>query len=175
MTAVNTAVKTAVHTAAKMASMYPYQQMSNVAWMREAELKHARLAMLAAVGWPFAELVNGPWLNEMGTSGRAPSLFNGALFEDPNLQFLVLALAVTGAVEYVGYPAYGNFGFDPLGISTGQGPLPLPFPYVGEPAALQTAEIKNGRLAMMAITGMAVQEFVWGTPIVEHTPLLFGH
>ena len=39
---------------------------------------------------------------------------------------------------------------------------------------MQLAELKNGRLAMMAITGMAVQEFVWGSPVVEQTPFFFG-
>ena len=29
-------------------------------WFREAEIKHARLAMLAAVGWPLSELFDGP-------------------------------------------------------------------------------------------------------------------
>ena len=28
--------------------------------MREAEVKHARLAMLAAAGWPLSELLDGP-------------------------------------------------------------------------------------------------------------------
>ena len=37
---------------------------------------------------------------------------------------------------------------------------------------MQLAEIKNGRLAMMAITGMAVQEFVWGTPVIDQVPFL---
>ena len=36
---------------------------------------------------------------------------------------------------------------------------------------METAEIKNGRLAMLAITGMALQEFVWGTPVVDQTPI----
>merc|ERR1711939_355696 len=30
-----------------------------LAWYREAEVKHARLAMLAAFGWPVAEIMNG--------------------------------------------------------------------------------------------------------------------
>ena len=34
---------------------------------------------------------------------------------------------------------------------------------------MQLAEIKNGRLAMMAITGMSVQEFIYGKPIVEQS------
>ena len=31
-----------------------------VMFMREAEVKHARLAMLAAAGWPLSELLDGP-------------------------------------------------------------------------------------------------------------------
>ena len=33
----------------------------------------------------------------------------------------------------------------------------------------QLKELKNGRLAMMAITGMSVQEFIYGKPIVEQS------
>merc|ERR1711966_449007 len=48
-----------------------------LAWYREAEVKHARLAMLAAFGWPVSELTNfGGLLNG---DGRAPSLLNGGL------------------------------------------------------------------------------------------------
>ena len=38
---------------------------------------------------------------------------------------------------------------------------------------MDTAEIKNGRLAMLAITGYAFQEFLWGTPVVDQTPIFF--
>ena len=31
-----------------------------LAWYREAEIKHARLAMLAAVGWPVSECTHAP-------------------------------------------------------------------------------------------------------------------
>ena len=40
-------------------------------------------------------------------------------------------------------------------------------------ADMATAEIKNGRLAMLAITGMAVQEFIYGTPVIQQTPWFF--
>ena len=36
-------------------------------------------------------------------------------------------------------------------------------------------ELFNGRLAMLAITGFAVQEFLWAKPVVEQTPFFFGH
>merc|ERR1719407_122551 len=49
----------------------------SLAWYREAEIKHARLAMIAAFGWPVSELTNfGGLLNP---DGRAPALLNGGL------------------------------------------------------------------------------------------------
>ena len=44
---------------------------------RGTEIKHARLAMLAAAGWPLSEKLN---LNpDLLVNGRAPSLLNGGL------------------------------------------------------------------------------------------------
>lgn len=51
--------------------------------MREAEVKHARLAMLAAVGWPLAELFDGKIAGALGlesaltSTGSSPSVLNG--------------------------------------------------------------------------------------------------
>jgi len=38
---------------------------------------------------------------------------------------------------------------------------------------MQAAELRNGRLAMLAITGFAFQEFVYKVPVVDQTPLFF--
>merc|ERR1712025_188990 len=38
---------------------------------------------------------------------------------------------------------------------------------------MQTAEIKNGRLAMLAITGFAIQEFATGVSVVDQYPIFF--
>merc|ERR1719331_1701389 len=48
-----------------------------LAWFREAEIRHARLAMLAAIGWPVSEMTNLGGL--LTPEGRAPSLLNGGL------------------------------------------------------------------------------------------------
>merc|ERR1719335_1522926 len=48
-----------------------------LAWYREAEIKHARLAMLAAFGWPASEITN--FGNLLTADGRAPALLNGGL------------------------------------------------------------------------------------------------
>jgi len=58
----------------------------------------------------------------------------------------------------------GDCGFDPLNF----------FPE--DKAAqieMQTKEIKNGRVAMMAIVGFAVQEALYRTPVVAETPAFF--
>merc|ERR1712023_472579 len=49
----------------------------SLAWYREAEVKHARLAMLAAFGWPISEIAN--FGNLLTKDGRAPSILNGGL------------------------------------------------------------------------------------------------
>jgi light-harvesting complex II chlorophyll a/b binding protein 4 len=177
--------RTAAERKAIMLSMTEEEQKANLAWMRDAELKHARLAMLAAAGWPMAELVNGPYLHSFaagGLNGRAPSLFNGQLIE--NLPFVVLVFGGLAALEYTTKDTVkgGDYGFDPLGFSTGKIPGPWEgagegrphWPNVGDMEALKLAEIKNGRAAMMAITGFAVQEFFYGTPVVDQTPFFFG-
>merc|ERR1719224_233630 len=92
----------------------------SLAWYREAEVKHARLAMLAAFGWPVSEITNfGGLLNG---DGRAPSLLNGGLGEINGVYWgAVVALAVywesQGLDKQYGKKTDylpGMLGFDPL-------------------------------------------------------------
>jgi len=173
---------------AKMLAMAPEEQAQALAWMRESELKHCRLAMLAAAGWPLAELYSAGERLQKLTNGRAPSLFNGHL-----LDFLPFLIVVFGPIAYLEFQNKdrlpdGDYGFDPMGLAGPQRPYgAFPFdaflgkqtpidalPNAKDLPAMRLAEIKNGRLAMMAITGMAVQEFVWGVPVVQQTPFFFG-
>ena len=157
---------------------------SSLYWMREAEIKHARLAMLAAVGWPISELWHKEIAGAFGlesilqSGGRAPSLFNGGLSNVWASGMLVMSIVIAGYLEgkamnsgeifwnsekpenYVP----GDIGFDPLNLINVRG---------RDPRAMQTAEIKNGRLAMLAITGFAVAEFVNQQSVVSLTPFLF--
>lgn len=181
--------RTAADRDAKMSAMAPEEQTQALKWMRESEIKHARLAMLAAAGWPLAELFSGEGLARQGlTNGRAPSLFNGHLFDF--LPALVVIFAPIAYLEFTNKDRLpeGDYGFDPMGLAGEQQPYgAFPFDaflkkktpldavrYAKDMDAMKLAEIKNGRLAMMAITGMAVQEFVWGTPVVQQTPFFFG-
>ena len=53
------------------------------------------------------------------------------------------------------YP--GDIGFDPLSFKPKDDPAGF--------AALQTRELSNGRLAMIAVAGMCVQELATGQPL----------
>ena len=151
--------------------------------MREAEVKHGRLAMLAAAGWPLSEL----WHKELaGVFGfpsilangdRAPSLLNGGLSSPFASGMLIMSIIIAGYLEGKamnegsiywaaekpeGYVP-GNFNFDPLNL----------YKVRGDKKVMETMEIKNGRLAMIAIVAFAFSEAASGIPVVQQTPFLF--
>ena len=106
---------------------------------REAELKHGRLAMLAAVGWPLSELYDGrlsmrlgmrPELVSVGRQRRRPRAFitqrrprpggDGLLGRGP-VSGSVLGRAsgvrrLKGRAREGRKRAPGDLGFDPLGL-----------------------------------------------------------
>jgi len=145
---------------------------------REAEVKHARLAMLAAAGWPLSEVFDKKIASTFGMSplldaaDRAPSVLNGGLGKVSPI-YWVVCIAAAGAIDFIGtanaqkneegyFP--GNFGFDPLGV----------YPKDNEgKQRMQLAEIKNGRLAMIAIFAFAIQEAVSKVGVVDETPFFF--
>ena len=108
-------------------------------------------------------------------------------------QYLPFLLVIFGPIAYLDFKSEGelrggDYSFDPMGLAGPQKPdgaFPFdsfmgkktiidPLPNAKDMEAMKLAEIKNGRVAMMAITGMAVQETLWGIPVVEQTPFFFG-
>ena len=155
---------------------------------REAEVKHGRLAMLAVAGWPLAELWDGPIARAVGlpspveaNGGLAPSVLNGGLGK-VSLAYWAVVVGFTAAVDLYGQslrakatakdPQWmltgsylpGDFGFDPLEL--------YPKDQNGR-KRMQLAEIKHGRLAMLAITAFALQEYISKVPVVKETPVFF--
>jgi hypothetical protein len=148
---------------------------------REAEIKHSRLAMLAAAGWPLSELLDKkiaaafnltPLLD---ATDRVPSLLNGGLGKvSPVYWVVVLVFAgiidfngtnrATFAVEEGKGYSPGNLAFDPLGLYPKN---------EDEQMYMQTAEIKHGRVAMVAVVAYAIEEYVFKKGIVDETPFLF--
>eukprot|EP00523_Entomoneis_sp_CCMP467_P021527 CAMPEP_0168845330 /NCGR_PEP_ID=MMETSP0727-20121128/9216_1 /TAXON_ID=265536 /ORGANISM="Amphiprora sp., Strain CCMP467" /LENGTH=293 /DNA_ID=CAMNT_0008899039 /DNA_START=29 /DNA_END=913 /DNA_ORIENTATION=- len=142
----------------------------SLTWQRSAELKHARLAMLATVGWPLAELFHKPLAESWGLPqalnlhDRVPSVLNGGL-DKVSPVFWVAALAAAATIETfsgaAGEIPTGNLGFDPLGLSKGR------------ERYMEESELFNGRLAMLAITGFAIQEFATHDSVVDAIPIFF--
>ena len=151
---------------------------SALAWYRDSEIKHARLAMLAAVGWPLAELTHKTFASQfdlepiLGLQDKVPSVLNGGL-SLTNPLFWVGAISAAAALEFVATKNRdddnrepGDFGFDPLSIMTGNTTDKKKF-------FMQEAEIFNGRIAMLAITGFVAQEFYTDMAVINQTPVFF--
>lgn len=154
--------------------------------MQEAEIRHARLAMLAVVGWPMAELFGPKWLLQEG--GCAPSVLNG--FSPVSFLATVAIFAGVGFLEYKtslrstydtpsgkqhredmaeiwDLGVAGDYNFDPAGL----------YSSIGDSAiarkGLREVEISHGRSAMLGITGFAAWEALTGHAIVENS--MFFH
>jgi len=135
-----------------------------VRFYREVEVKHGRVAMLAALGFPLAEVFHPLF----GGNIDVPSYI--AFQQTPLQTFWPAVVLVIAAIEVSSIiPAFenpnvegwsikadhvaGDYGFDPLGLKPTD---------PAELAEMQTKEINNGRIAMIAIAGMVGQELATG-------------
>lgn len=145
---------------------------------REAEIKHSRLAMLAAVGWPASELWDRAVANVFGMDpmldevGRAPSLLNGGLARVSPIWW-GFCLGLSAAIDLYGVakarrgdPEYrpGMLGFDPFGFYPADKP--------GQ-QRMELAEIKHGRLAMVTVVSYVAEEWATKMALVNETPEFF--
>jgi light-harvesting complex II chlorophyll a/b binding protein 4 len=72
--------------------------------LRDAELRHGRLAMLAAAAWPIQELAHPSLAKlagapELLSDGRSPSILNGGLVAGPVPAFLLATAAAIGYLD----------------------------------------------------------------------------
>ena len=153
-----------------------------LAYYREAEIKHSRLAMLAAAGWPLSELFDKKIATMLdmdpvlGSDDRVPSILNGGMENIPPVWW-GFCLGLSAAIDLRGVQnarysqedegdnyLIGDYGFDPLGL--------YPSDEEGQ-KRMQLAEIKHGRLSMIAVTAFAFQEYVSKVGVVDETPMFF--
>ena len=135
-----------------------------VKYFRESEIKHGRVAMLAALGFPLAEKFHPLF----GGQINVPSYV--AYQETPLQTFWPVVVLYIGFIEVFSIVQFespfegklwtikashvpGSYDFDPLDQAPSD-----PVAY----AAIQNKEINNGRLAMIAIAGMVAQELSTG-------------
>ena len=138
-----------------------------IRFYREVEVKHARVAMLAALGFPLGEQFHPLFGGDIDVSSYV------AFQQTPLQTFwpaVVIAIAVIEIFSV--FPAFkdpteetwaiksshvaGDYGWDPLGLKpTTESGL----------KEMQTKELNNGRLAMIAIAGMVGQELASGNKL----------
>jgi len=123
-------------------------------WSREAELKHARVCMLAVAGWvsvdlgfrvPYAPDVSSLYAHD-ATVEKGPML---GLFGI--IAVIEILAGIPKCFQLLNDPDAapgGDYKFDPLGF--------------GGSADLQEKELANGRLAMMAFSGIVTQATLTG-------------
>jgi hypothetical protein len=143
---------------------------------REAELTHGRVAMLATVGFLVGEKVEGSSFL-FDASIKGPAITHLAQVPAPFWLLLLISIAnaelfraQTGWVAPKDCPVDepgllradyipGDIGFDPLNLKPTD---------PDEFEAIQTKELQNGRLAMLAAAGFLAQELADGKGILEH-------
>ncbi|CAN0189751.1 unnamed protein product [Ectocarpus sp. 12 AP-2014] len=140
---------------------------------REAEIKHGRVAMLATVGVVVAEQYHpffmgpdyiGPAVGHFQEiTAQFPQFWAYSLFGMALIEYNTITKAyeepspITGEGGLREEYSPGDLGFDPAKIKP-KNPVRL--------KKMQTKEINNGRLAMIGIAGMLVQELVNGQDIL---------
>merc|ERR1712087_1086032 len=146
--------------------------LNGVKRFREAEIMHGRVAMMATVGYLIGEstptITYGMNVHHTIANNQIPEIPGTVLF--PFFLAINIAEALRATVGWVEpglgplwtlreqyYP--GDIGFDPLGFKPED---------AKDFANMQTKELNNGRLAMIAAAGMCVQEQINGKGILEN-------
>jgi len=148
-----------------------FSDFLDIKWLREAELKHGRICMLASLGIVMQEFASLP-----GYPGYSPNPVEA--FSAVPAEGLFQIAVFMGWCEVIGNKGKytmmnmfedpkrepGNLGFDPLKFGDN----------AETRARLELAELKNGRLAMLAFSGMLHQTFVTGKPLFASLDEIFA-
>merc|ERR1712127_1016868 len=148
------------------------RSVNTVKRLREAEVMHGRVAMMATIGYIIGEstptIAYGMDTHHTIANNQIPEIPGTVLFPFFLAINVIEALrASTGWVEPGLGPLFslrekyypGDIGFDPFGLKPKE---------AKDFANMQTKELQNGRLAMLAAAGMCAQEQINGKGILEN-------
>ena len=132
-----------------------FGQIGDVVWAREAEIKHGRICMLAAFGAITQDLYTFPFMSEWYSGEKMWGLHDAAIKSGALWQVLwfvgLLEIPFLLKLRNGEVDGTGDIGFDPLGLKDSE-----------DFGVNQLREVKNGRLAMIAISGMTHHYFLTG-------------
>lgn len=151
------------------------KELNTVKRLREAEVMHGRVAMMAVVGYLIGEstptMTYGMDVHHTIANNQIPEVPGTILF--PFFLAINVIEAYRASKGWVEpglgelftlrenyYP--GDLGFDPAGLKPES---------AQDFANMQTKELSNGRLAMIAAAGFCVQEQINGQGILENLGL----
>eukprot|EP00526_Cylindrotheca_closterium_P021068 CAMPEP_0113601076 /NCGR_PEP_ID=MMETSP0017_2-20120614/41_1 /TAXON_ID=2856 /ORGANISM="Cylindrotheca closterium" /LENGTH=201 /DNA_ID=CAMNT_0000509355 /DNA_START=53 /DNA_END=658 /DNA_ORIENTATION=+ /assembly_acc=CAM_ASM_000147 len=140
-----------------------FSEYFDMKWLREAELKHSRAAMLATVGFVVQEFITIPGYAHVEDSNLGPTTVG--------ISAMMQIVVGMGIIEWKTNKGKitmenmfedpervpGDLGFDPLGYTKKMS--------AEEMEVMQLKELNNGRLAMLAIGGMIHHNWVTGDPL----------
>jgi len=140
-----------------------FTEILPLAWLREAEIKHCRTAMLATFGFAFTDFWHFPGFDYTTLEAHDAVIAQGGMSQ------LLLWIGLLEVFSSISIDQMlrgsgrepGDYGFDPLGFASDP----------AKKADLQMKELANGRLAMFAFGGFVTQSVLTGNTF----PYLFDY
>jgi len=134
-----------------------FSDFTPVSFLREAELKHGRIAMLAWAGFVSVDLGFRIYPLPEAYKGLTAITAHNALVEYGAMSQILLFASILEVISSVAVIQMlegsgrkpGYFGFDPLGFLKNKS--------AAETETMELKELTNGRLAMLAFSGVVTQ------------------